>query len=55
MKERTGEVSCFEHALQMRKVAGTAPAIGWTGQVRLNDDHCARLRAYQLPKRYEEV
>ena len=28
--------------LQMRRVAGMEPAIGWTGQVRLNDDHYAR-------------
>ena len=32
----------YESTHQMRKVAGTEPAIGWTGQVRLNDDHYAR-------------
>ncbi len=38
----------------MRKVAGTEPAIGWTGQVRFNDDHHAWLRACQLPSGSEE-
>ena len=32
----------YESTHQMRKVAGTGPAIGWTGQVRLNDDHYAQ-------------
>jgi hypothetical protein len=27
--------------LQMRKEAGAEPAIGWTGQVRFDEDHHA--------------
>jgi hypothetical protein len=34
-KKTAGEVSCFEHALQLRKEAGMEPAhrVDWSGEI----------------------
>ena len=38
----TDATPCLRETHQMRKVAGTEPAIGWTAQARFSDYHHAR-------------